>query len=252
MNELERKPHSSDSMRVRCPHCRKLYMVQYIDIKESKPRFECIQCHTRFWLSMPDMDLTTEITGIPLQVKESQVVKPKRVENKSEPCPKCFKLIAMGAVECPHCHVLVSKAKEVTFTENVPPHTEALSRAWGKVINDYSNEAAHADFLRIAQKERNLPFAGAQYGQMAKLMPGDDTTHKRLREVQALGSVMLPNAEKKAPKSPYARLWQIPLVASVLLMTVGLIVPSFRNIVGVGAALLFLALAIQIQLRRKT
>lgn len=253
MNELERKPHSSDSMRVRCPHCRKLYLVQYLDIKEAKPRFECIQCHSRFWLSMTDMDLNSEITGIPIQVKENPLPpKPKRVDGRTESCPKCFKMVTVGATECPHCRVVISKFKELNFDEVLPPHSEALAKAWNKVVNNYASDSAHADFMRAAQKERNLPFAAAQYGQMNKLMPGDETTEKRLREIQSLGSVMLPASEKKSTRNPYARLWQIPLAASVLMMAVGLIIPMFRNIVGVGAAFLFLALAIQIQLRRKT
>ena len=69
-NEMERTPYVSESLRVRCPECRKLYMVQFGDIGEAKPRFECVQCRTRFWLSLPEMDLSRELTGIPLQVKE--------------------------------------------------------------------------------------------------------------------------------------------------------------------------------------
>ena len=253
MNELERKPHSSDSLRVRCPHCRKLYLVHYLDIKEAKPRFECIQCHSRFWLAMNDMDMNSEITGIPMQVKETPPPsKTKRVETRKEACPKCFKMVTVGIAECPHCRVMISKVKDLNFEDVLPPHSEALAKAWNKVVNNYANESVHADFMRAAQKERNLGFAAAQYGQMNKLMPGDETTEKRLREIQSLGSVMMPHPEKKAARNPYARLWQIPLAASVLMMIVGLVIPMFRNIVGVGAALLFLALAIQIQLRRKT
>src|ERR1035437_9843573 len=93
MKELERKPYSSESMRVRCPHCRKLYMVQFNDIKEAKPRFECVQCNHRFWVSMPDMDLSKELTGIPVQFKEAPPQKTKKADPAlaSEPCPKCFK-----------------------------------------------------------------------------------------------------------------------------------------------------------------
>src|SRR4051812_46545989 len=77
MRELERKPYSSEALRVRCPHCRKLYMVQYGDVKEAKPRFECVQCHNRFWLAMADMDFTSgEVSGLPIEVKSAPVPRP--------------------------------------------------------------------------------------------------------------------------------------------------------------------------------
>src|SRR5665213_2223013 len=195
MNEMERKPYSSESMRVRCPHCRKLYMVQFNDVKEAKPRFECIQCHNRFWLSLPDMDSSSEMQGIPVQIRDVPV-KAKRADaaKSTEPCPKCFKIVQSGLSECPHCGVMINKAKELAFQEDRPSHSETLNLAWKKVISNYDDEAVHSDFLRIAQRERNLPFAAAQYGQMQKLMPGDETTEKRMIEVQALGSVMLPEA----------------------------------------------------------
>jgi hypothetical protein len=259
MNELERKPYSSESMRVRCPHCRKLYLVQYADVKEARPRFECVQCHERFWLSMPDTDVATELTGIPVQMKEAPpaVIKAKRVvavNKNSEPCPKCFKLISAGTSECPHCGVLIQKMKDLAFTENTVPHSDGLATAWKKVVADYATDATHAEFLRLCQREQNLAFAAGQYGQMQKLMPSDETTRKRISEVQALASVMVPRSSRargaKLGGDP-SRLWQIPLMASVLMMIVGVFVPVFRNMVGVGAAFFFLALAFQIQFRRR-
>jgi len=243
MNELERKPYSSESMRVRCPHCRKLYLVQYTDVKESKPRFECVQCHERFWLSLPDMDIQTEMVGIPLNVKTA-----------SGPCPKCFKLVKAGTTECPHCGVVMAKMKELEFQEEPMPRSEALEQAWKKVIANYGEETAHTDFLRLAQRENNLPFAALQYGQMQKLMPGDETTDRHVNEVRALGSIMIPEPDRSSPSvtMPPNRLWQLPLIGAVILIGVGLFVPMLRQIVGVGAALLFLALALQIQFRRKT
>jgi phage FluMu protein Com len=250
MNELERKPYSSESMRVRCPHCRKLYLVQYSDVKESKPRFECIQCHDRFWLSLPDMDIHNEMTGIPLNVKDSPV-KSRKVES---PCPKCFKIINSGTAECPHCGVVIAKLKELSFQEDQMPRSETLEQMWKKVIANYGDESVHTDFLRLAQRESNLPFAALQYGQMQKLMPGDETTDRRVNEVRALGSVLMPEPDRLAPPigATTNRFWQLPLIASVILIGVGLFVPMLRQIVGVGAALLFLALALQIQFRRRT
>jgi hypothetical protein len=257
MNEMERKPYSSESMRVRCPHCRKLYLVQFGDIKETRPRFECVECHERFWLSLPDMDMTQELTGFPVQMKEPPVSKPRRTElapsspvKNTEPCPKCFKIVTSGTSECPHCGILINKMKELAFAEETVPHSPALATAWKKVVADYGNESMHADFLRLAQRERNLLFSATQYGQMLKLMPSDQITRQRLSEVQALASVMMPKSTRQVKGAP-SRLWQIPLLASALMMIVGFFIPMFRNMVGVGAAFFFLALAFQIQFRRR-
>lgn len=249
-------------MRVRCPHCRKLYLVQFADIKESKPKFECVQCRSRFWLSLPDMDLTSEITGIPVNVKDV----PRREQQApatdavKEPCPKCFKPIAKGTVECNHCGVLVAKAREgLNFIDTVP-RSENLAFLWKKTIGDYANEGAHRDFLQAAHRENNLVYAAAQYGTMLKLMPSDEITQKRIAEIQAIGAAKLPATEAAAEANEkparnysrhFGRLWQLPLLGAAIMILVGMFVPFFRNMIGVGAAFLFLALALQIQFRRR-
>ncbi|MBX3022032.1 MAG: hypothetical protein KF799_10180 [Bdellovibrionales bacterium] len=252
--EMERTPLTApETLRVRCPHCRKLYLVQFSDIQEAKPRFECVQCRTRFWMSLPEMDLTGEVMGLPLQVKETPV-KAKAPIIKKEPCPKCFKPIEMGRNECPSCGVLVEKYRsQMEFSEHgIPPHSSHLATLWKGLVGDYGNEGLHTEFLRVCQRERNLAYAAAQYSQMQKLMPQDEITSKRLREVQALAMTYLPPRAlgTRAPRM-YPRLWQIPLMAATLVIIVGMIAPVFRNMVGIGAALLFLAAALQFQMRRR-
>ena len=252
MKELERKPYSSEAMRVRCPHCRKLYLVQFTDVQESKPRFECVQCRTRFWLSLADMDLSNEVVGLPVQLKEAPQKKPvpsSAPAAQTETCPKCFKMIRPGLNECNHCGVLLSKMKELTFQEDGPAHSKVLAAHWQKLVGAYDNETLHDEFLLMAQREGHLPYAAAQYGQMLKLMPADETTMKRVRAVNTLASNLVPSVDKSRRRKIFGRLWQMPLVAAVMMMLFGMVLPVFRNMVGVGAALLFVALAMQIQFR---
>lgn len=262
-NEMERTPYVTESLRVRCPGCRKLYMVQFGDIQETKPRFECVQCRERFWLSLPDMDLTSEIIGIPLQVKEvpqavirAQTVARARVPSlKTEPCPKCFKANAVNLTECAHCGVLIAKARasELAFTEpSLPPHSAGLEAAWKRVIADFNDESAHIEFMKMAERERALAYAAAQYGQMQKLMPTDEVTQRKLKQIQALASLILPvDSVSELAHRPYARVWQLPLLGAAILIIAGLWIPYFRNLVGVGAAFLFLAVGLKMQLGRK-
>jgi hypothetical protein len=103
----------------------------------------------------------------------------------------------------------------------------------------------------MAQNERNLPYAAAQYGQMQKLMPTDEVTKRRIHEVQALANTMLPPRAEKRSRPMFPRLWQIPLLGAAILIIVGMALPMFRQIVGLGAAFLFLGIAMQLQLRRR-
>jgi hypothetical protein len=256
--EMERTPlNSPETLRVRCPQCRKLYLVQFNDIQEAKPRFECVQCHSRFWLSVPDMDLSGEVSGIPLQMREvpvsaragvGAVAAPKR-----EPCPKCFKPMESGRSECANCGVVLEKFRSaaLNFTDGVPPHSATLAALWKRLVGDYADESIHSEFMRACTRERNLTFAAAQYASMAKLMPTDEITLRRLKEVQCLGLTMIPSVNRLKVHTPYTRLWQVPLMGATLVMIVGMVLPVFRNLVGVGAVLAFLAFALRIHFRRK-
>lgn len=304
--ELDRTPYSSpESLRVRCPHCRKLYLVQYGDIQEAKPRFECVQCRSRFWLALNEADLKGEVIGLPVDVKDVPKAKAAvKSASKSSagsvkmqfrmgsgggepsigasavnagatlsaptatinsptsapardlaPCPKCFKMNEVTAKECGHCGVVISKFKNAfSIQENFPAHSAALDSEWHAVLADYGNESLHDKFLGSCQRENNLAYAAALYSQMTKLMPGDDLTNKRLTGIQRMGEMLLPPTRKSMDyRSPrrLPRVWQLPLFAGTLLVVVGFSSPVFRNMAGVGAAFIFLAIALQIQLRRR-
>lgn len=264
MRDMERTPISTpESLRVRCPHCRKLYLVQYADIQESKPRFECVECHDRFWISLPDMDFSIEVDGLPLSVKEApqtarQQARATTQSESTEECPKCHKLTPKFAHECVHCGVVMSKSRRaMTFRENMPPHSPNLELLWHKVIAAYDDSHVHDDFIAAAEIEKSLPYAAALYAQMKKLMPVDETTLARLKQVEALGGVLVnpkldeKNADRVSNEAgtihPWraSRLWQFPLLAGVFLLVVGMSSPAMRNIAGLGAAFIFMAIVMR-------
>lgn len=245
-----------ESIRVRCPHCRKLYLVQYNDIQESRPRFECVSCRQRFWISLGEMDFSSEVDGIPITAKEipQPSIAKAKVEARAaetEPCPKCFKLVAKNSQECTHCGVVIPKYRDaLTFKESTPAHSQQLDGLWQRILAAYDDEARHEEFIKVAQRERNLAYAAYQYAQMKSLMPTDDATARRVRQVQALSEMLLPPREERstatrATRRFYPRVWQLPLLAGVLLLAVGISISSFRNLAGLGAAFLFLAVALK-------
>lgn len=247
--DLERTPISTpESLRVRCPHCRKLYLVQYNDIQESKPRFECVECRDRFWISLNDMDFSTEVDGLPIHVKESPKSAPAKVKetDAGDPCPKCFKLTPRHSSECVHCGVVLKKVRELEFKEPVPAHSPHLEALWHQVISAYDVPNGHDEFIRACQADSNLAYAAVLYGQMSKIMPMDEITTARLKQVKALSDLLTPGpARPRIFWRQSSRLWQIPLLAGVICLAVGLALPVFRNIAGVGAAFLFLAVAMR-------
>lgn len=250
MREMERTPISNpESLRVRCPHCRKLYLVQIQDIQESRPRFECIQCHSRFWLELAQIDFRSEVEGIPLPIREPLPARPRPKSDQAaatEPCPKCFRAVPAQSTECTHCGVVISKYKgaieDFKESSTLPAHSAKLASLWKAVIANYENRSAHDTFLLACQRDDNLAYAGAQYAQMQMLMPSDETTKSRVQQIQKLGLSLIPNGEGSlSSQRPKSRAWQLPIIVGALLIFVGLWMPTFRNMAGVGAAFLFLS-----------
>lgn len=251
--EMERTPISQpESLRVRCPHCRKLYLVQFSDIQESKPRFECVECRDRFWISLADMDFSTEVDGIPVHLKTpppkpAALIKPAAKDTVGDPCPKCFKLTPRHSPDCIHCGVVISKVRALEFKESGLAHSSHLAALWQEVIGAYDDSTKHDEFIRGCQVDNNLQYAGSLYSQMLKLMPADEISIKRLEQVKALGLLALPAREDRQPSiwRSSTRLWQVPLFGGVIFIVAGMVLPQFRNIAGVGAAFLFLAMAMR-------
>jgi hypothetical protein len=129
-------------MRVRCPHCRKLYLVQFADVKESKPKFECIQCRSKFWLSLPDMDLSAEITGIPVHVKD--------VPRPAGPRPAADPAAAGGSVDADSGVALSAVAGTVAGNYAICHDAIAEVKRWREWYADFS---AQWEKLRAKLKE---------------------------------------------------------------------------------------------------
>jgi hypothetical protein len=185
---------------------------------------------------------------------------------------------------------MIAKAKDsaLAFTDpGVPPHSAAVEAMWKKVIADYENQALHAEFTKLCFTEQALPYAAAQYGQMMKIMPTDEIARLKIAEITAMAGAMLPPSSAEAAGAvagagagvgagagasagaglnaagvrpsgaihqvkAYPRLWQLPLFGAAVLMIAGMWIPFFRNLVGVGAAFLFFAIALQMQFRRRS
>ncbi len=222
-------------------------MVQTKDIHETRPRFECVSCHERFWISYPECASLEEVVGL-----RTLTPAPVEQEKSDKNCPKCHKTLDPAHEECPHCGVIPKKFLGLKTASRIQG-SERLSVMWKKIIDDYTNQDLHREFLKISSIENNLAYASAQYAQLLKVIPQEETAHKMIREIEALVAVPISQNQsvrvhKVRPKTPG---WvQGVLVAGALITAIGIFFPLLRNVTGIGAVLVFLALGYQLKLFR--
>lgn len=242
------------AVKVRCPQCFKLYAVKSTEIQETKPKFECQQCNTRFWLAYPECLEQPEVMGFPVEWLETQVRSsvssvPQSIV-KTEKCPKCQIEHMAGQKECFHCGLIFEKyhAKEEKRTNLMPPAHPDLIKHWGRVIEGYESEAKHLQFLKDCQKKKGLDYASYQYGRILEINPSDERAQAMKDMVVALSQTQMEAApvkvtEEKSKKRKWPRLSTVAIFIGLGIVMVGFSSPQFRNLIGVGTAVLFLSLA---------
>ena len=125
------------------------------------------------------------------------------------------------------------------------PASTELRQAWDEVLDNYEDETIHKDFLALCQQEDNLVYASRQYGRLITAHGGDETAQKMRDQVLALSQVALDSSPKK-PEEPTVRYWSFSsfiLFFSAALIGVGFFLEPWRNMVGVGVAIIFFTLA---------
>ena len=258
----------------------KLYAVNPDEIKESKPRFQCVACEKKFWIAYPESVGAGEVMGFPVEWLEKKIKEPvaalrqeeriqadfveeqRPVESKApvmpqaqaaptkDPCPKCKSLYTRGERECPHCGVVIARWEDLqklkAEEEQGFPSTAYLRQCWDAVLEDYDNEKVHQGFLAVCQEERNLVFASRQYGRILAAHAGDEMAQKMRAQVMALSQVSM-DVHKSKPKTKQpVKYWSFTgfvLFFSAVLIAVGFFLEPWRNMVGVGVAMIFFVLA---------
>ncbi len=265
------------SFKLRCPECFKLYVVKASDIREPRPRFECLSCKTQFWIPFDESLDSQEILGFPLawleeNEEKAQAGTEKQLDQKPPQeqvsaefhCPKCESPYAVGETECRQCGLIFAKFDWVN-SQGTADHLASaeLKFLWHQAKMDYEDKSAHQKFLAACQKEDNLVYAAAQYGRILEAEPGDPMAQSMSQAVQALTSFPLERegllgrasgakASAARPRGswPWPRLSSWIILVSSMLIVVGYFLPALRNMVGVGAALIFLSIALRMYFPR--
>lgn len=173
------------------------------------------------------------------------------VNNELKVCPKCQTKNPRLMKECLKCGVLFEKVESLPLDRQLGA-LPSLMKAWKDLMSDYENLRKHVAFVDRCEDLQALPFALKKYEHLREAQPQDAITQ------QMFHRVLIRQLKNKAAKVSWiqqtsAKLNQMscqinwprvrkvsPYVISSLMITVGLANPSARNLIGIGAAVIFL------------
>lgn len=234
--------------RVRCPSCAKLYEVESKDILNEAPLFQCIACETRFSFEIPVKDSQQIQTFI---ISGPQDLKPKAgsvVVDRSQTraCPKCGAINNRRSTECYSCHVIFERLEGLPLD----PHLRAqpsLVRKWKTLLDNFTNEDLHNEFIRSCHELDALRFAMMKYEEIRSAQGGDVLCDQMVAKINSLMMVGLSQKSltkdtqvNKRPQWQKFAYWA-PYVLSLFLITWGMLSLGHRNLIGIGVALFCLA-----------
>ncbi len=265
--EIQQHAH----LRIRCPKCLKLYSVDTAGIQDSRPKFQCRDCHEKFWittaLSPNDVE---EIMGFPLEWLESD--KPAQVlVDRIYSCPKCTEPYTAAQNQCSKCGLIFAKYIEKVAAKNLAPASNefdgisapaTVKAAWDDVIEQFDKFDVHQKFIYSAQVENCLEYAAKQYALILEACPTDELALRAQKQIEAIESVRFETRSRGS--RPHAgpnifetleleirklRFPSLILLCSGIVITMGVLLPNERNLVGIGSSILFLILALRYYFR---
>jgi len=259
---LEKNIIQPDVIRVRCPQCFKLFSVPANSIQTKKPKFQCNQCYEYFSISFPECLGLEEVVGFAESWEkideETLVQEPLAEENAAAshepvivenvvPCIKCGASNALSAKECSSCGVIFEKFREQQEDPYAAKAPQKLKEIWHMVLKHYEDEDLHEEFLRQCRKSGELEFASSRYKKILDVTPHEALALKYRGKIIALAGLSadkpIKNEAKRKFKVPFASL---AMLLSAIVMFMGYFMPEYRNLMGIGAAFLFITTAIRL------
>ncbi|MCB9026069.1 MAG: hypothetical protein H6625_07120 [Bdellovibrionaceae bacterium] len=249
---MEKNIVNPELVKVRCPQCLKLYNVSTRSVQTKKPKFQCNQCNEYFSLSYPECLGLDEVVGYAESWEKSKSLEqasPEQIKENEEkiPCIKCGASNVVSSTECNSCGIIFKKyreQKEDPFALKAP---QKLKEFWHMVIQHYEDEDLHEEFLRQCRKSGHLEFASSRYKKILDVQPQEVIAQKFKNKIVALVSMAtdrpIKNEAKIRFKVPFASL---AMLLSSIVLFMGYFLPEYRNLMGIGAAFLFITTAIRL------
>lgn len=258
----QRVSESTVKLKIRCPSCTKLYEVASEDIHSETPLFQCISCDTRFSFEFPPVNPQNikcfSISNSELQsAAQHQEPASEAKVQEMKSCPKCGALNGRRSKECYSCHVLFEKLEGLPKDPTLKAQP-SLVRKWKNLLENFSNEELHNEFIRDCHELDALRFAMLKYEELKKAQGGDSKCDEMIARINSLMVVGLTQRQplvKKAETEARPK-WQKyvywgPFGLSALLILMGMVNLGHRNLIGAGVALAFMATGLIVMIRGK-
>lgn len=241
---------------VRCPSCNKLFRIDSREIKSSSPYFDCTTCKTRFTFDFPPPNVNRIETRVVSQKDTFQLE--DSVDQEAMPelrkCPKCSAVNPRMSKECLKCGVIFEKVESVPVSDAALGAIPSLVKAWQDLMSDYDNLKKHVAFVDRCEDLQALPYALKKYQSLKEAQPQDDVAQKMFHQVimknlkgRAEQTSAYQALQKGFTKVNWTRIRKLaPLILGLMLILVGLGQHSGRNMVGLGAAVIFLTLGLTV------
>lgn len=241
---------------VRCPSCNKLFRIDSREIKSSSPYFDCTACKTRFSFDFPPANVNKIETRVVSQKDTFQLE--DSVDQEAMPelrkCPKCASLNPRLSKECIKCGIIFEKVESVPVSDAALGAIPSLVKAWQDLLSDYDNLKKHVAFVDRCEDLQALPYALKKYQSLKEAQPQDDVAQKMFHQVimknlrgRAEQTNWYQGLQAAINKVNWHRVRKLtPIVIGLMLVLSGLIWHAGRNLVGLGAAVLFLTVGLTV------
>ncbi len=259
---------STSLLKIRCPKCLKLYAVNRAEMHETRPKFQCRACHEKFWVTAVDVAKNDEeVMGFPMDWLATTVDAPAVLDDRAYSCPKCGEPYSAGQHECTKCGLVFIKFVERNLVEQKTIPDEGISapsevkQAWDEVVARYDESSVHNKFIELANRYDCLDYAAKRYATILETCPGDDRAAKAQQEIIALTTTRFESRtlpEKDASSNWFERIdlfmrgmrfTSLVLILCGIVITMGVLLPSERNLVGIGSSVLFFILTLRYYFR---
>lgn len=241
-------------IRVRCPDCRKLYSIDPNDLHSAQPFFECVACKSKFSFKRDQIPMGGFViakTVKPANADELQSLNLAELTNSLRECPECHQNNPKARKDCLRCGLIFEKAalaKDNDGTKAIP----TLVKTYQDLLKDYQNFTKHMSFVDQCEELQALPFALKKYRNLKAVQPNDPIAKKMWDSIVFRGLLSthkqlakFPQIERFLTQIPWRKVMKLsPLVLAMTLIVVGMASGTLRNMVGMGAALLFMIFGI--------
>ncbi|MCB0357095.1 MAG: hypothetical protein KDD40_08815, partial [Bdellovibrionales bacterium] len=198
------------------------------------------------WLEDLEDSKSESIDAIQKPV-DSPLVDQMTVEQETLACVKCGALNVVDASECKKCGIIFAKFQEQKEDPQMAKAPQKLKEIWQMVINHYEDEDLHEEFLRQCRKAQQLEFASSRYQKILAVQPHEEMAKKCRDKIIAMASLPAARATENVAKRKFrVPFTSLAMLMSAIVMFLGYIRPEFRNLMGIGAAFLFITTAIRL------